>query len=198
MNKKKNNIHSKKYFLLLFHTIRIHKRYVRMIPKSRFVDTNGNPMTQSLFLEQNYDTKYAVYTLKDDDHMYKGTLYPSLKKIYLEEEDPTEYLFAIKNLLGWTHWQRICNNKVLSVYVNQWRDELEIKLRAIGVRSLRDMASSEGGNFQAAKFLADRGWDKNRVGRPSKLELEKRAAIGKRVDDEFKADIKRLEDYRRA
>jgi hypothetical protein len=67
----------------------------------------------------------------------------------------------------------------------------------MGVRALRDMAQSENGNFQAAKFLADRGWDKNRVGRPSKAEIEKRAAIGQKVDDEFKADIRRLEDYRK-
>lgn len=167
------------------------------IDKSKFIDSNGNPMTQSLFLEINYNTDYAVYTLKDYDHTYNGKVYPSLKKLYLAEEDPTEYLFANKYLLGWNHWMRICDNKVLSRYISNWREELEIKLRAMAVRALRDMCQSENGNFQAAKFLADRGWDKNKVGRPSKAELEKRAAIGQRVDDEFKADIRRLEDYRK-
>jgi len=167
------------------------------IDKSRFIDSNGNPMTQSLFLEINYHPDYAVYSLKDHDHTYNGKLYPSIKRLYLEEEDPTEYLFATKYFLGWNHWMRICDNKILNKYVTNWREELEIKLRAMAVRALRDMCQSENGNFQAAKFLADRGWDKNKVGRPSKAELEKRAAIGQRVDDEFKADIRRLEDYRK-
>ena len=167
-----------------------------MIDKSLFKDTNGNPMTQSLFLELGYGD-YAVYTLKDQDYEYKGKLYPSLKRLYLEEEDPTEYIFAERHLLGYQHWKRICANKVLSRYIEPWREELEIKLRAMAVRALRDMSQSENGNFQASKFLADRGWDKNAVGRPSKRELEKRAAIGQRVEDEFNADIKRLEDYRK-
>lgn len=168
-----------------------------MIDKSKFLDVTGNPMTQSLFLEINYNTDYAIYTLKDYDHEYKGVTYPSLKRLYLEEEDPTEYLFAEKYLLGYQHWKRICENKALAKHVALWREELELKLRAMSVRALRDMAQSENGNFQAAKFLADRGWDKNHVGRPSKMELEKRAAIGQRIDDDFKADIKRLEDYRK-
>lgn len=167
-----------------------------LVDKSKFVDVNGNPMTQALFLEINYDPEQAVYTLKDYDHTYKGVVYPSLKKLYLAEEDPTEYLFADKYTLGWQHWQRMNENKVLAKWFIQWREELEIKLRAMAVRALRDMCQSESGNFQASKFLADRGWEKNKVGRPSKDELKKRAAIGQRVENDFKADIKRLEDYR--
>lgn len=171
---------------------------VRMIvDKSKFVDVNGNPLTQGLFLEIGYNTEYAQYTLKDYDHTYNGVVYPSLKKLYLAEEDPTEYIFANKYLLGWQHWERICKNKVLSQYTNQWREELEIKLRAMAVRALRDMCTSENGNFQAAKFLADKGWDKNKVGRPSKAELEKRKAIGERVDNEFSADVRRMSDFRK-
>lgn len=168
-----------------------------MIDKSKFLDPNGNPLTQSLFLEIGYDTDYAVYTLKDQDHTYKGVVYPSLKRLYLLEEDPTEYLFATKYLLGWKHWNRICDNKALAKEIHYWREELELKLRAMSVRALRDMAQSENGNFQASKFLADRGWDKRAVGRPSKAELEKRAAIADKVDNEFSADIRRLEDYRK-
>jgi len=168
-----------------------------VVDKSKLIDVNGNPLTQSLFLEIGYNTEYAIYTLKDNDHTYKGVVYPSLKKLYLAEEDPTEYFFADKYLLGWQHWKRICKNVVLSKYIEDWREELELKLRAQAVRALRDMTASENGNFQAAKFLADRGWDKRGAGRPSKAELERRAAIGERVDEEFAADIKRLEDYRK-
>lgn len=168
-----------------------------IVDKSKLTDANGIPMTQGLFLEMGYNTDLAVFTLKDRDHDYKGHIYPSLKKLYLEESDPTEYLFASKYLLGYQHWKRLVNNKMLYKHIEEWREELEIKLRAEAVRALINMTSSENGNFQAAKFLADRGWDRNKVGRPSKEEMEKRAAIGLKVEDEFKADIKRLEDYRR-
>src|SRR5574337_457896 len=94
--------------------------------KSKMVDTNGIPLTQSLFLEMGYNTDYAMYTLKDRNHEYKGVLYPSLKALYLEESDPTEYLFADKYLLGYQHWKRICRNKMLLPYVEEWREELEI------------------------------------------------------------------------
>lgn len=167
-----------------------------IVDKSKLRDVNGNPMTQGLFLEIGYNTDLAIFSLKDYDHTYKDVLYPSLKKLYLEEEDPTEYIFAEKYLLGWQHWKRMNDNAILSRHFQTWREELEIKLRAMAVRALRDMCQSENGNFQASKFLADRGWDKNKIGRPSKEELAKRERIGEKVDNEFKADIKRLEDYR--
>lgn len=166
-----------------------------MIDKKLFTDSNDNPLTQSLFLELGYNVQYAIYTLKEQDYEYKGKLYPSLKRLYLEEEDPTEYMFSQKYLLNYPHWKRICANKQIRVYIDEWREELELRLRAQAVKSLIDMTAN--GNFQAAKFLADRGWDKNKVGRPSKEELEKRVAIGERVSEDFQADIARLEDYRR-
>lgn len=167
-----------------------------MIDRSKFIDSTGKPITQALFLEYNYDTNFALYSLKDYDHTYEGVVYPSLKLLYLKEEDPTEYIFASKYLLGWPHWKRLCENKWIAKHIEQWREELEIKLRAQAVRALRDMCNSENGNFQAAKFLADRGWDKRAPGRPSKAELEKRAAIDKHTEDEFEADVLRMENYK--
>ena len=64
-----------------------------MIDKSRLVDGQGKPLTQSLFLEIGY-TDFSVYTLKDQDYEYNDKVYPSLKRLYLEMEDPTEYEFA--------------------------------------------------------------------------------------------------------
>lgn len=166
------------------------------IDKSKFVDSMGKLLTQALFLEVNYDDKFAVYTLKDYDHEWNGKVYPSLKKLFLLEEDPTEYIFATKHLAGWNHWKRICANKVLQKYTDEWREELEIKLRAQAIRALKDMCASENGNFQAAKFLADRGWDKRGAGRPSKAEIQRRAAVEKHIDNEFEADVVRMDKYK--
>lgn len=167
-----------------------------MIEKSKLVDTMGRPLTQSLFLEIGY-SEYAVYTLKEFDYEYKGSLYPSLKKLYLKEEDPTEYVFAEKHLLGWQHWKRLCDNKVIRKHVDEWREELELKIRSQAIRDMMGLCASENGNFSAAKFLADRGWDKRGAGRPSKAEKERQDRIQDRIDEEFAADVARMSDYRK-
>lgn len=165
------------------------------IDKSKLKDTSGRPLTQSLFLEVNY-TDYAVYTLKDEDYEYKGKLYPSLKRLYLNEEDPSEYMFASKYLLGWQHWKRLCENKIIKKHVEEWREELELKLKSRAVKDMINLCGSENGSFQAAKWLAEKGWDKRLAGRPSKAEIERHAAIDKRLDEEFGADILRMTDFK--
>lgn len=162
-----------------------------MIDKSKLVDSMGRPLTQSLFLEVGY-SDYAVYTLKEYDYPYKGKHYPSLKRLFLAEEDPTEWAFADKHLLGWQHWKRLCENKILAKHFEEWREELELKIRSQAVRDMMSLCASESGNFSAAKFLADRGWEKRGAGRPSKAEKEKAMRIKERVEEDFALDIKRL------
>lgn len=160
-----------------------------MIPRKQMLTSDGRPITQSLFLEMGY-TEHSVYTLKDEDHEHNGKLYPSLKKLYLELEDATEYEFANKYLLGWKHWQRIVENKSLAPHVMEWREELELKLRARAVKQMMELAHT--GSYQASKWLADRGWDTRAAGRPTKAEKEKNARINDRIKDEYGADVHRL------
>jgi hypothetical protein len=162
------------------------------IDKTKLRDDRGHPLTQSLFLEIGYNTQFAVYTLKEEDFEYEGKVYPSLKRLYLECEDPTEYNFAKTYLLSWSHWKRLLENKALKKYFDEWRDELEYKLRSQAIRDIIGMSANESGGFQAAKWLADRGWDKRAAGRPSKKEKEAEDNINNRLAEEFKADIVRL------
>lgn len=161
------------------------------IEKEKLVDTRGNPLTQSLFLELGY-SEYAVYTLKERDYAYKGTNYPSLKRLYLQEEDITEYEFANKHLLGWSHWKRLCENKQIRKHIDEWREELELKIRSQAIRDMMNLCASESGNFSAAKFLADRGWEKRAPGRPSKAEKEKNERMEEKLADEFSVHIQRM------
>lgn len=85
--------------------------------RSRFRDRTGKYITQSLFLENGYNTELAVYTLTDEDKEYKGKVYPSLRRLFLECMDPTEYVFATTYLWGWEHWQRICANKMMAEFI---------------------------------------------------------------------------------
>lgn len=160
-----------------------------MISRDKMLTTDGRPITQSLFLEMGY-TEHAVYTLKDYDHEHNGKIYLSLKRLYLELEDATEYEFANKYLLGWKHWQRMVENKGLTPHIHEWREELELKLRARATKQMMDLANQ--GSFQASKWLSDRGWDTRGAGRPSKAEKERNARLDDRVKDEYGADVLRL------
>ena len=161
------------------------------IDKNKLKDTDGKPLTQSLFLEIIYSKQYAVYTLKDEDYMYKGKLYPSLKRLYLEHEDPTEYDFANTYLIGWQHWQRLKRNKNIGPHIKEWAEELELKLRSQAIRDIID-SSADDKSFQASKWLADRGWDKRGAGRPGKQEAIHEERMQERIADEFKGDVVRM------
>lgn len=157
--------------------------------KEKMVDVMNRPLTQSLFLEIGYNED-AMFTLKDNDHEHNGKTYYSLKRLYLEMGDPTEYEFAITYLLGWKHWQRLCENRALRKHIDEWREELEVKLRCRGIKSM--MFAAAGGNYQAAKFLADRGWDNKGAGRPSKADVDREVKIQADIRSEFEADALRL------
>lgn len=161
--------------------------------KSKLIDASGKPLTQSLFLETGYSS-FAIYTLKDDDFLYKGKLLPSIKKIYLEMEDTTEYEFANACFLGWSHWNRITQNKLFEGYVALWREELELKLRARGLRSI--IKAADEGVFSASRWLADRGWDKRAPGRPNKGEKAREQAIQKGIAKEFDEGIVSLKKWK--
>lgn len=153
------------------------------------LDSAGKMRTTSLFIETQYGDE-AIFSYKDQDYVYKGRTIVSLKKLYLEMEDPTEYEFANKYLLSWRHWQRMVENKVIRMHINEWRDELEYKLRSKAVRKM--MKSAEEGNYQASKWFADRGWASRAAGRPSKAEIESEKKIQANLDNEFNADVHRL------
>lgn len=156
--------------------------------KKKFKDEKGRYIVQGLFLEDRYNVDLAIYTFDGEDKEYKGVVYPSLKRLYIEEMDPEEYTFANKYLFDWPHWKRLCNNSIISKHIETWREELELKIRSEGIATMVHLAMNED-SYQAAKFLADKGWVKNSRGRPSREELEgelkKRAEIESQYKDEF-------------
>lgn len=160
-----------------------------MIDKSKLVDSTGKPLSQGLFLEIAY-SPHAVYTLKEYDHTWEGKLYPSLKLRYLEMADVTEYDFAQEWLLGWKQWQRLCENKTIGPHIQEWREELEYKIRSRAAKKMIEQA--DGGNFQATKWLMDKGWVLRQAGRPSRLEKEQHLASESRILSEYEGDVERL------
>lgn len=149
--------------------------------KSKFKDAKGRYIVQGLFLEDRYNVDLAVYTFDGEDKTYGGKVFPSLKRLYLEHGDPKEYSFARKYLYDWNHWQRLCRNAIVSRHIAGWREELELNLVSEGVATLIDLAINEK-SYQAAKYLADRGWDKSERGRPSNEQVE--GELKRRADQE--------------
>lgn len=141
---------------------------------SKFKDDNGRYITQGLFLEINYNPETAVYSLKDHDYEYQGKVFPSLRRLFLEMEDPTGYYFSQKYLWGWEHWNRILENKVLFEYIEPWTDELEVKLRAKGINAAIKLGLD---NLTAARWLADGKWNTAKKGRPSKDDRTRERSI---------------------
>jgi uncharacterized protein Usg len=167
-----------------------------MIPKYPKKDKMSRFRTLSLFVEMhkgqdNPDLK-PVFTLGTED---KGE-HISLRKIYLEISDPTEYEFALHVFGSWQHWDKLRQAQWFRKYLDRWRDELEVKLKSQAVGRMRQISNSPATQALAAsKFLIDRGWiDKeSKRGRPSKEEKERiqkqDAEVKERVDEDFERVI---------
>lgn len=153
--------------------------------RSKFKDEKNRYIVQGLFLEDRYNMDLSVYTFDGEDKVYKGKTFPSLKKLYIEYADPTEYMFANEYLFDWKHWKRLCNNAIVSRHIEEWREELELSLVSEGIQTMIDLAGDKQ-SYQAAKFLADRGWDKTEKGRPSKEQIE--GELKRRADEKSDFD----------
>lgn len=164
--------------------------FVPLSPERLDLMTNvtGNYRTSSLFYETNTkrDNYEPLFSLKPRDH--KG--YPSMKLLYLSYKDPTEFLPAMGILGSVKHWLVLTNAPFMKNHIQEWRDELEITLRAEGMRQIRAMSTrNDSTGFQAAKFLADKGWHKKETGGQTsykrRKEQDKIQQALKTVDEDF-------------
>lgn len=161
--------------------------------KALLKDPAGKLITQGLFLEHMYEPEKAIFTLKDEDYEYKGKLFFSLKRLYLEMEDVAEFEFASTYFVNWRHWERIANNKALSDFVDQMRFELELKLRSKAINDILKIKPSSG-SFPTLKWISEGGWNRQSPGRPNKAETEREKKIRANLKNEFEEDIKRMSD----
>lgn len=155
-----------------------------------FKNDIGAYLLNALFYEQTLSDKSNVlFTLKDRDHAG----YPSLYRLYMEANDPTEYAFAVKHLDGWAHWERLCECTWFQPFLARWRRELEIRFRSRALANLVTVAA--GGHkesYSANKFLVNGGWKdepKRRAGQPSKeeikSELHRQVEISQSLEDDY-------------
>lgn len=156
-------------------------------PDNPFRNDRNNLYAKELFVEFNTVPGVARYTLQPHD--YRGC--QSLKRLYLEAMDVTEYLFATQYFDGWEHWRQLSETKWLSPYVEQWRRELALKVEATALAKLIATATGDTkDSFQAQKAVLDRYKTKARVGRPNKEVLETAAEIA--GNDRLEEDFERI------
>lgn len=150
----------------------------------------GKWLLLSLFFETSLNKDNVLYTLKDYPIKRGGKTYQSLKQLYLAMEDVTEYSFANTYLGGWAHWKELCSSPKLSEHIEEWREELELKLRSRGMKAMIKKASEERGTA-AAEYLIEKKWDKKR-GRPSKQEKAQEAKKQSQLTSRYSDDLSRI------
>ncbi len=120
------------------------------------------------------DRKYVLYTLKNEDH--KG--FPSIHRLYIEEDDPTEYTFALKYFDSWKHWKMVRSAPWFKPVYAEMKEELDVSIRARALNKIREAAnSSEKDKVQANRYLLEKGWkeDLDNRGRPNKQKIKEEA-----------------------
>ena len=158
----------------------------------KFKDDMGKWLTLALFWEERHAKHTPLFTTKAFPLVKGKVTYPSLKTIFMEYADPTEYSFAVEVLGGWDHWQMLNKSWKLAPLFQSWREELEIKLRSEALIAMRQSAIHDGAKgITAAKYLAEKGWEKTR-GRPSKDELAREEKTRAGIKEELSADAERL------
>lgn len=159
----------------------------------------AQPQTKGLFYEltlpEDRKEMGTSWTLKEHDLQADGKVYKSMKKLFIEMEDVTEYDFAIAALGSYKHWERVTESPILKPHIEQWRKELNLKLKAKAMKSIIKSATvDEKLSFQAMKYLADNEYidKKNKRGRPSKEELNAELKREVEMSKSFKDDAERI------
>lgn len=161
---------------------------------SKFSTENNILYTNALFKELNInEPEVAIYTLAADDIVVGDKTYISIRKQYLLLEDPTEYEIASKYFDSWTHWKKVRESSKIKVHIDEWREELEVKLRSKGVQGVYNKALE--GDYQASKWLAERGFSDKKVrraGAPSKEAVLEETRKAAKVQGIFSAHADRM------
>src|SRR5690606_30115707 len=90
-----------------------------------FKNATGAWLLKALFYETatDPDKTHVLYSFKPEDHEVNGVVYPSLRRLYLEMEDDTEYYFAQAYFGGWPHWKRLLSCSWFVDYITEIREE---------------------------------------------------------------------------
>jgi len=156
----------------------------------KFKNDSGKFLLRGMFYERvGADKTGVLYSLKDVDHCG----FPSLKRLYLEMGDVTEYRFVKEYMASVEHWDSLCECIWFEPLIKEWRRELFLRIQSEALANIQAEAKKDGpSKLSANKYLLERGWEPkntqtNKRGRPSKESIREAA------EDLF-TDEKRLQD----
>ena len=117
------------------------------------IPPNMYEATMALFIENKLPCRMEerkvipIYNLTPFDTKETKSFY----RIYMQCQ--TEYEAALVLLGSWEHWERLSECSWFHPYLKRWRHEVEIRNKAMAVRTVMDMTAK--GNVTAAKILLD-------------------------------------------
>lgn len=157
-----------------------------------FKNINGVFLLNELFYERATNKSNVVYTLKDEDHLG----YPSLFRLYMEADDPTEYAFATAHLGSWSHWLQLRECSWFKPLLERWREELHLRAKAIALAKIKKTAAGDTRDaLNAQKYLIEKGYEKTPAtprGRPSKDQINGEAKLIAEDRQRVENDLARL------
>ncbi len=157
-----------------------------MTPKQKYdslkpvlFDSTGKMKTTGLFEETKFASNKtpAPFKLSDWHETYIAIL------------DPTEYTQALEILGSWEHWQALRGNETLAKHFDNWKVEVEIKIRAEAVRNLIVQSKTPSGST-AAKWLAEAGFNPKDMRFKKSRDTEDR--IRREMQEQVESDFERL------
>lgn len=161
---------------------------------NKLKDSQGRYRTTSLFWETRHPDYDPIYSVKGYDLEKPEGVYPSLKKMYLSYDHVPgfEYDFAMDIFGSWDHWTKLCNISQLRGDIQEWRDELDIRIKATSLKAMM-LASrdNDAKGVNAAKYLAEKGYAQKR-GRPSKEDVARETKIQAGANKELIDDMARI------
>lgn len=157
---------------------------------NKYKNPYGQHLLRELFIE--YDSPYALYTLQEKD---VGDV-PSLYRLYMEANDPTEWTFAQEHLDGWEHWSKLVETVFFRDHAKKFRNHLELKLRSQALSKIINTANGTTKDAYAAnRYINEKGWQetpKATKGRPSKEQISEAAHELAQNEKREKDDLERL------
>ena len=103
-----------------------------------FKNASGSWYLKAIFYEMTDSDKSTVlYSLKTEDHKVGNKVYPSLRRLYLEMNDESEYQFAETYFGGWPHWKRLLSCSWFQDYISDIREELAVRNAAKNLLQIR-------------------------------------------------------------
>lgn len=174
--------------------------------KQLFVEYNRNPEREgAMYSISRIDKTRAIKTydkLGNEQIIHKT--YPSLFKLYMQENDPLEHEFALKYFESWFHWCEIANSSWMKPLLKQWREELELRIQSDALKAIQAEAINDTKYSYAANlYLAKKSWKEPKPkteenttrstrGRPSKAQIAEEASKMAMAQHDVFEDLKRL------